>query len=153
MQAMLFQEHQIKLAHVKSISQSRLKKQIIIDKGFNDGVTLSQLIVGSDGVVGYVAQVTPLYSTVKLITDPTQYTPVKNSRNGIRGITKGLASNEKSMIVEYVPLESDVKLGDVFVTSGIGNSYPVGYLVGRVTKINTLLNIHSYRLHFNPFKI
>jgi rod shape-determining protein MreC len=145
-------KHQIKLAHVKSIAQSRLRKQIIIDKGFNDGVTLSQLIVGSDGVVGHVTQVTPLYSTVLLITDPTQHMPVKNSRNGIRGITKGLASNEKVMIVEYVPLESDVKLGDVFVTSGIGNSYPVGYLVGRVTEINTLLNDSFLSITLQPLQ-
>jgi rod shape-determining protein MreC len=78
--------------------------------------------------------------------------PVKNSRNGIRGITKGLASNEKGMIVEYVPLESDVKLGDVFVTSGIGNSYPVGYLVGRVTEINTLLNDSFLSITLQPLQ-
>ena len=57
------------------------------------------------------------------------------------------------MIVEYVPLESDVKLGDVFVTSGIGNSYPVGYLVGRVTKINTLLNDSFLSITLQPLKI
>jgi rod shape-determining protein MreC len=73
--------HNIKLAHVKSISQSRLSNKIIIDKGSNDDVTLSQLIIGSDGVVGQISQVTPMYSTVRLITDPTQHIPVKNSRN------------------------------------------------------------------------
>ena len=78
--------------------------------------------------------------------------PVKNSRNGIRGITKGLASNEKGMIVEYVPLESDVKLGDIFVTSGIGNSYPVGYLVGRVTQINNLLNDSFLSITLQPLQ-
>ena len=133
-------EYQITLGHVKSISQSRLRKQIIINKGFNDGVTLSQLIIGSEGVVGQVTQVTPLYSTVQLITDPTQHMPVKNSRNGIRGITKGIASNEEGLIIEYVPLNSDVKLGDIFVTSGIGNSYPVGYHVGRVISIDNISN-------------
>jgi rod shape-determining protein MreC len=113
---------------------------------------LSQLIVGSDGVVGHVTQVTPLYSTVKLITDPTQHMPVKNSRNGIRGITKGIASNEEGMNVEYVPLESDVKLGDIFVTSGIGNSYPVGYLVGRVTEINNLINNSFLSIRLQPLQ-
>jgi rod shape-determining protein MreC len=78
--------------------------------------------------------------------------PVKNSRNGIRGITKGIASNEKGMIVEYVPLESDVKLGDIFVTSGIGNSYPVGYLVGRVTRINNLLNDSFLSITLQPLQ-
>jgi rod shape-determining protein MreC len=39
------------------------------------------------------------------------------------------------MIVEFIPLDSDVKLGDIFVTSGIGTTYPSGYLVGKVSKI------------------
>ena len=129
-------EHQIILAHVKSISQSRLKKQVIINKGSNDGIRNTQLVVGSDGVVGQVTQVTPLYSTVLLVTDPTQHMPVKNARNGIRGITKGLATSERGMIVEFIPLDSDVKLGDIFVTSGIGTTYPPGYLVGKVSKID-----------------
>jgi len=129
-------EHQITLAHIKSISQSRLKKQVIINKGSKDGVRNTQLVVGSDGVVGQVTQVTPLYSTVLLITDPTQHLPVKNARNGIRGITKGLASNESGMSVEFIPLDSDIKLGDIFVTSGIGTPYPPGYFVGEVSEIH-----------------
>jgi len=129
-------EHQITLAHIKSISQSRLKKQVIIDKGSKDGVRNTQLVVGSEGVVGKITQVTPLYSTVLLVTDPTQHMPVKNVRNGIRGITKGIATNEKGMIVEFIPLDSDVKLGDIFVTSGIGTTYPPGYLVGKVSRID-----------------
>jgi len=129
-------EHQITLAHIKSISQSRLKKQVIINKGSKDGVRNTQLVVGSEGVVGKITQVTPLYSTVLLVTDPTQHMPVKNVRNGIRGITKGIATNKKGMIVEFIPLDSDVKLGDIFVTSGIGTTYPPGYLVGKVSKID-----------------
>ena len=62
--------------------------------------------------------------------------PVKNARNGIRGITKGLATSDRGMIVEFIPLDSDVKLGDIFVTSGIGTTYPPGYLVGEVSKID-----------------
>lgn len=129
-------EHQIILAHVKSVSQSRLKKQVIINKGSKDGVRNTQLVVGSDGVVGQVTQVTPLYSTVLLVTDPIQHMPVKNVRNGIRGITKGLATNERGMIVEFIPVDSDVKLGDIFVTSSIGTTYPPGYLVGEVYRID-----------------
>ncbi len=132
----LIPDHNVKLAQIKSISQSRLSKKIVINKGFNDGVTLSDLIIGSDGVVGQVTEVTPMYSTVRLLSDPTQHIPVKNSRNGIRGITKGLASNDSGMVLKYIPLESDIKLGDIFMTSGIGNYYPSGYSVGRVKLID-----------------
>jgi len=142
--------HDVLLARVKSISQSRLSKKIVIDKGSNDKVTLSQLIIGSDGVVGQVTQVTPMFSTVRLLTDPTQFMPVKNSRNGIRGITKGMASNEKGMMIQYVSLDSDVKVGDLFLTSGIGNSYPSGYLVGRVTSINNMLDSSFLSITLQP---
>ena len=145
-------EYQIILAHVKSISQSRLKKQVIINKGSNDGIRNKQLVVGSDGVVGQVTEVTPLYSTVLLVTDPTQHMPVKNVRNGIRGITKGLATNEIGMIVEFIPLDSDVKLGDIFVTSGIGTTYPPGYLVGKVFKIDKPPNEAFLTISLKPIQ-
>ena len=142
--------HNVKLARVKSISQSRLSKKIIIGKGSNDGVTLSELIISSDGAVGQVIQVTPMFSTVRLLTDPTQHMPVKNSRNGIKGITKGVASSENSMIIEFIPLDSDVKIGDFFLTSGIGNSYPSGYLVGRVSLINDSLDASFLSITLEP---
>ena len=146
----LLPDHNVKLARIKSISQSRLSKKIIINKGLNDGVTLSDLIIGSDGVVGQVTEVTPMYSTVRLLSDPTQHMPVKNSRNGIRGITKGLASNDRGMILKYIPLESDIKLGDIFMTSGIGNSYPSGYSVGRVKSIDENLDPSFMTVYLEP---
>ena len=142
--------HDVLLARVKSISQSRLSKKIVIDKGSNNGVALSQLIIGSDGTIGQVTQVTPMFARVRLLTDPTQFMPVKNSRNGIRGITKGIASDEEGMKVEYVPLDSDVKVGDLFLTSGIGNSYPTGYLVGRVTSIDDSLDASFLSISLQP---
>jgi len=142
--------HDVRLAHVKSISQSRLSNKIIIDKGSIDGVSISQLIIGSEGVVGQVTLTTPKYSTVRLLTDPTQHVPVKNSRNGIRGITKGLASNKKGMVIEFIPLGSDIKVGDIFLTSGIGSSQPSGYLVGRVTSIDDSLDASFLYISLQP---
>jgi rod shape-determining protein MreC len=78
--------------------------------------------------------------------------PVKNVRNGIRGITKGLATNENGMIVEFIPLNSDVKLGDIFVTSGIGTTYPPGYLVGEVSKINKSPNEAFLTITLKPIQ-
>jgi rod shape-determining protein MreC len=138
------------LARIKSVTQSRLSKQIIINKGLNDAVTLSDLVIGSDGVVGQVTEVTALFATVKLLSDPTLHMPVKNSRTGARGITKGLASNEKGMVVEFIPLESDIKIGDIFVTSGIGNSYPSGYSVGRVKSVDESPNSSFMRVSIDP---
>jgi rod shape-determining protein MreC len=78
--------------------------------------------------------------------------PVKNVRNGIRGITKGLATNRIGIMVEFITLDSDVKLGDIFVTSGIGTTYPPGYLVGEVSKIDKPLNEAFLAISLKPIQ-
>lgn len=124
-----------KLAKIKSLSQSRLKEEIIINKGSNENILELQTVLGANGVVGQIIEATNFYSKVKLITDPTQRVPVKNSRNGIRGITKGAASNNNLIKLEFITNDADVKLGDIFITSGIGGSYIDGYPVGVVENI------------------
>ncbi len=123
------------LGRVSSVSQSRLKKQIIINKGSNDNLAVGQVVLGSEGVIGQITQTTPLYSTVLMITDPTQYVPIKNQRNGIRGISKGVASNQGRLVVNFIESDFDVTLGDVFLTSAIGSKFPAGYPVGKVTHV------------------
>ena len=54
------------------------------------------------------------------------------------------------MIVNFVPLKSDIKLGDIFVTSGIGNSYPAGYSVGKVKSIDETLDAFFLTIFLEP---
>lgn len=123
------------VARISHINQSRLKQQIIINKGSNDGVKLGQVALGALGVVGQITQVTALYSTLLMITDPTQYVPVKNERNGIRGISKGMTSRQGKLLVNFIESGLDVKVGDLFLSSHIGGKFPSGYPVGKVTRI------------------
>lgn len=128
-------QNTIKLAKINSISQSRLKEEIVVKAGSNEAVADYQIVLGADGVVGQVIETTPLFSRIKLLTDPTQRIPVKNSRNGSRGLTKGIAANNNLVKVEFITKDEEVNLGDIFITSGIGNSYPAGYPVGKVVDI------------------
>lgn len=138
------------LARVGSISQSRLKKQIVVNEGSSDGVKVGQIVLGADGVLGQVNQVTPLYTTILLITDPTQHTPVKNQRNAVRGIGKGIASNQSKLMVRFIESGLDVKIGDVFLTSAIGSKFPAGYPVGRVTHIEKRANDPFLYIELTP---
>ncbi|NYT28283.1 rod shape-determining protein MreC [Candidatus Thiodubiliella endoseptemdiera] len=138
------------LARVGAISQSRLKKQIVINKGVGDGIEIGQIVLGADGVLGQVSQVTPLYSTILLITDPTQHIPIKNQRNGIRGIGKGIASQQGKLMVNFIESGLDVKVGDVFLTSAIGSKFPAGYPVGRVIHIENRTNDPFLHIELTP---
>ena len=142
--------YKAKLAQIKSISQTRLKKQIVINKGSNDGIRKLQVALSSDGVVGQVVQTNPFYSIVRLVNDPTLHVPVKNLKNGSRGITKGVATSKGDMIVEFFPIDSNVSIGDIFVTSGIGSIYPSGYPVGRVIEFEKYANTEFLSIKLEP---
>ncbi len=69
-----------------------------------------------------------------LITDPEHATPVELVRNGLRSIAVGSgATNE--LLLPYLAVNSDVKPGDLLVTSGLGGVFPAGYPVAVVTGI------------------
>jgi rod shape-determining protein MreC len=85
--------------------------------------------------MGQVVQVTPFSSTVLLITDPSHSTPVQVLRSGLRTIAVGSGRiNELSL--PYLPTNSDIREGDLLVTSGLGGKFPPGYPVARVTTVN-----------------
>jgi rod shape-determining protein MreC len=123
------------LAKITSIAQSRLKKQLVINKGSRDNVKVGQIVSGADGLVGQVLQTTPFYSTIIMVTDPTHFIPLKSERNGVRGIGKGRASNVNQIDVKFIESNSDILLGDIFISSAIDSKFPHGYPVGRVSHV------------------
>ena len=142
--------YKAKLAQIKSISQTRLKKQIVINKGSSDGIRKLQVALSSDGVVGQVVQTNPFYSTVRLVNDPTLHIPVKSLKNGSRGVTKGVAATKGGMIIEFLPIDANISIGDIFVTSGIGSIYPSGYPVGRVVEFEKYANTEFLSIKLDP---
>jgi len=158
LQALLGSSYTIKqqkftLARISALSQSRLKKQIIIDKGGSSGIKVGQVALGAEGIIGQVSQTTPLYSTILMVSDPTQHVPVKNERNGIRGISQGVAENNHLLDVEFIESSLDVKVGDVFLSSAISSKFPAGYPLGTVIHVEKHQNEPFLYIQLKPTQI
>lgn len=106
--------------------------QFVVDKGVRDHIYVGQPVLDAYGVLGQVIDVGLLTSKILLVTDTRFAIPVQNYRNGIRAIAVGLGEQGKLALIN-VPETSDIKDGDLFVTSGLGLHYPVGYPVGVVS--------------------
>ena len=143
-------EQKFILARVSSLTQSKLKKQIIINRGSKDNIKVGQIVLGADGIVGQIIQVSPFYSTIVTITDPTQHVPVKNQRNKIRGITKGKPSNKHAMNVRFIKSTLDIQIADIFLSSSIGSKFPANYPVGKVVNVNKHYNNDFLNIELTP---
>ncbi len=127
------QKNSFTVARIESVARSRLKKQIVINKGGNDNLKVGQVALGSNGVLGQITQITPINASILIASDPTQFVPIKNVRNGIQGMSQGVAENKHQLLVKFIEPDSDIKINDVFVSSALGSKFPNGYPVGRVT--------------------
>ena len=74
-------------------------------------------------------------SRVLLLTDGNSAVPVQVIRNDIRVIASGTGQVDQIKL-EHIPTSTDIRQGDVLVTSGLGGVYPEGYPVAKVISVN-----------------
>ncbi len=135
----LFESHgkyadRLLVAEIMGVDLDPSNRTMVINKGAMSGVQEGLPIVDGEGVIGQVMHVNPFSSIVLLITDNTHALPVQDARSGARAIAEGLgASNLLSLL--YLPIASDLREGDILITSGQGGLFPAGYPVGRVQEV------------------
>jgi len=107
---------------------------VIIDKGSSDGMQVGQAVLDAEGLFGQLVEVSSTTSRVLLLIDRDHAVPVQVTRNGARSIAGGTGSRD-SLILENVPVSTDIMVGDLLETSGLGGRFPVGYPVAEVTSV------------------
>jgi rod shape-determining protein MreC len=122
------------IAEIINVDITPFRHLVLINKGANDGVTHGQPVVDAFGVVGQVMQLGKSTSMLILITDAEHAIPVQVNRNGIRSIAVGSGEYSK-LSLPYMTVESDVRIGDLLVSSGLDQIFPAGYPVAKVTKV------------------
>ena len=125
-------------------------KRVLINKGRREGVIVGQPVLDAYGLLGQVVEVQPLTSWVLLITDPQHSTPVQVNRNGVRAIATGTPDSLHGLSLENIATSADIVVGDVLVTSGLDQRFPVGYPVGVVAEVQTGNGATFARILVNP---
>jgi len=125
------------LANIMHVDVDPFRHRVRIDKGAGDGVFRGQPIVDAFGIVGQVVSVDQYSATIILISDNQHAVPVQVNRNGIRSIAVGTGDVGK-LILPYLTVQSDVRVGDLLVSSGLDGIFPAGYPVAVVSRIETV---------------
>lgn len=118
-------------AELLSVNLVPYEHLVVVNKGSRFGVHSKQPVLAEKGIVGQVIRSLPFSSEIMLITDPNHAIPVQNNRNGLRTIAIGSGYLDK-LNLPFLPNNADVKEGDLFVTSGLGETFPQGFPVAVV---------------------
>jgi rod shape-determining protein MreC len=69
-----------------------------------------------------------------MITDAEHAIPVQSNRSGVRTIAVGTGDINR-LSLPFVTVESDLKQGDLLLSTGMGGVFPPSYPVAQVTKV------------------
>jgi rod shape-determining protein MreC len=124
----------VEVAELIGMDPNPFTHRIIINKGERDGVVLGQPVLDARGLMGQVVELMPNTSRVLLLTDTTHSIPVQVNRNGLRAIASGTGNPER-LELRHVADTADIKVGDLLVSSGLGQRFPAGYPVATVKEV------------------
>lgn len=122
------------VAEIINVDMDPFRHAVTLNKGLIHKIYDGQPLLDAYGVLGQIQTAAAMSSQAVLITDANHAIPVTNNRSGVRTVAYGTG---KANVLElpHVPNNSDIKEGDLLVTSGLGGRFPAGYPVGVVTQV------------------
>jgi rod shape-determining protein MreC len=117
-------------------------RQITIGRGSADGVLHGMAVISPKGVVGRVIGHPAAHAArVQLIIDNSAAAGAITERTRAGGMVTG-GDRQPPLAMELVSNLTDVKAGDVVVTSGVDGIYPKGYVIGTVERSDGGLGLY-----------
>lgn len=119
---------------------------VVINRGEEDGVKPNMGVITAEGVVGKITKTARHHSRVLLFSDRNSAVAGLIQRTRDEGIVTG--GEGKILRMNYILSDSDVRNGDLVLTSGTDSVFPPGVAIGRISRVERPKNalFHSIEL-------
>jgi len=128
-------EQSVQVASLLRADLDPFRHRVTLDRGGSSGVIDGMALLDADGVVGQVTLAAYTTAEAILITDPGHAIPVEINRNGVRTVALGTGALDR-LDLPFLSNSTDIKEGDLLITSGLAGRFPRGYPVAVVTRID-----------------
>ncbi len=117
---------------------NNISEGYIINKGENANIQKGMVVIAAEGLVGQVTSVGSNWSIVQSLANENIVVAVMaDSTREATGYIKGYKDRQNRNLAKVydLPIDSEIKEGDVIMTSGVGMLYPKEIRIGEVTKV------------------
>ena len=120
------------LADVTTATINELHSQLIIDRGKDDGLDSGQFVLGDNGIIGRISEVSSRTALVRLITDPTSKIAVKMAGLNVNRLMQGAGSNSAG--IPYLDIRHKVEIGNVVYADKEPGFLDAPMVIGKVAQ-------------------
>ncbi len=124
-------------ATVISKDNSNYYSTFLIDKGADHGIATHMAVIGTKGLIGYVIETGTNWAKIQTIIDGGSSAGCMVTRTKSVAVTNGTTEllHEGLLSMLYISKEMSIVEGDIIETSGLGQIYPSGIMIGRVKEL------------------
>jgi rod shape-determining protein MreC len=131
-------------------------RAIVVAVGANDGVEKEAPVVTGAGLVGIVTTVYSRTARVTLLSDESSAVSAKDVETGAGGVVLHGPGVGTALVLDRVPKERRVRVGDTVVTAGwrsrgLESVYPKGIPIGEVTSVGQTNTDLYKQIQVKPF--
>lgn len=116
-------------------------EEVTIDKGSKDGVKKNMAVVTSKGLIGSTTKVSNHSSTIKLLSNDNMSdkisVKIKTDDDYVYGLISSYNSKTNTYTVEGISENVTIPKNADVVTTGMGNIFPSGLMIGKVKGMTT----------------
>ena len=115
--------------------------QLIIDRGSQDGVSKGMPVMSGNGLIGRISETSPTSSKVVLLTNIEQTSNQISSEiimedETVNGIISDHNEETDQLLMSQITSTTEIKVGELVTTSGLGGTIPRGLVIGEVEKVS-----------------
>ncbi|WP_417656507.1 rod shape-determining protein MreC [Pseudidiomarina aestuarii] len=138
------------VAEVVAVATDPFSHQVVVNKGFANGVYEGQPVLDDRGIVGQVLSVGRNTARILLLADQSHAISLRAERNDIRVLAQGFGDLQR-VELKFIPHSTELEEGDVLLTSGLGGVFPEGYPVARIVSIDRDERLQYAKVLAEPF--
>lgn len=135
------------------VSRSTVHKAnnfITANIGKNHGVKRGMGVINSDGLIGYVFEVSDNHCMVKTLLSENINIDASLANSGQFGLLKWKGLSPNAIQLSGIPNDTKVKNGELVVTRGTGGVFPKGIKVGKVVSKKFIEGEANWDLNIKP---
>ncbi|MCX5830770.1 MAG: rod shape-determining protein MreC [Deltaproteobacteria bacterium] len=136
-------------ARVVGRNPSSIFKMILINRGGSDGLRAGLPVMAVSGLVGRILETSWHVSRVLLIIDENSNISALLQESRAQGVLQGASSSGCNL--KYVSKATDVKVGEVVISSGLDGVFPKGLPLGVVRSVSKKEADLFQRINVAPF--
>lgn len=120
-------------ADVIGVDAQSAVRSIIINRGTRDGIDVGMPVQTDLGLVGRIYSVSANSSRVQLVSDQNSAVSARLQKSRAKGSVRGRGLLTGNLRMQFIPVDAEITVGDLVVTSGLGGNFPPDIVIGQVT--------------------